>query len=136
MLLRPSRLFVIVVTIILASTFWLAPTLGQNSPSTTALGTFEAIRAAETSGANITSLVAQYNALLEQSSPNSSFITLGQLAAEAQQDAIALKSYNQTVTVFLVPSTAFIMALVTEGLLQLRRRIIREKMLDMEVKQK
>lgn len=135
MLVRPSRLFIIVATILLASTFWLTPTLGQNSPAPTALGAFDAMRAAESSGADITSLVAQYNILLQQSSPNSSFITLGQTAANLQQDAMALKSNNQTLTLVLVPVTALIMALVTEGLLQLKRRITRAKILSMEIKQ-
>ena len=134
MLHRPSELFII-VAIILTCTFWLGPALGQNSPSPTALSTFEALRAAEISGADISSLVAQYNILIQQSSPNSSFITLGQAAANAQQDAMALESNNQTLTLILVPVTALIMALVTEGLLQLKRRIAHEKMLDMEIKQ-
>ncbi len=135
MLHQPSRLFIIVATILLASTFWLSTTLGLNSPSPTALGTFEALRAAENSGADITSLVAQYNILIQQSAPNSSFITLGQSAANAQEDAIAIRSYNQTLTLVLVPVSALILALTTEGLLQLKRRITREKMLDMEIKQ-
>jgi hypothetical protein len=132
---RFSKLFIVVATILLTSIFWLGPTFGQNSPSATALSTFEALRAAESSGADITGLVAQYNVLIQQSSPNSSFIALGQAAANAQQDAMALRSNNQILTLVLVPVTALIMALVAEGLLQLRRRVAREKLLDMEIKQ-
>lgn len=134
---RRVRRLVFVAIIVFVSVFWLAPqTAGQGSPNGAALSAFEALRAAGSASANITSLVNQYNNLLQQSAPNSSFASLGQLAEGAQQNALALRSFNQTLTVVLVPVTALVLALVSEALLQLRRKIEREKMLEMEIDQK
>ncbi len=134
---RVRRLILIVAIIVFVSVFWLtAPTAGQSPPNGTALSAFEALHAADSASANITSLVNQYNNLLQQSAPNSSFISLGQLAEIAQQNALALRSFDRTLTLVLVPVIALILALVSEALLQLKRRIEREKVLEMEIVQK
>src|SRR6267143_4954234 len=121
------------VAILLASILWVSPTAGQGPPTTTALSTFVALRAAESAGANITDLVNQYNTLIQQTAPNSSFVSLEQLANNAQQDALAAKSTSQTLTLVLTPILALALSLVTEGLLQLRRKIERERLLEMEI---
>jgi hypothetical protein len=134
---RVRRLILIVAIIVFASAFWLTPpTTGQGPPNGTALSAFEALHAAESAGANITSLVNQYNNLLQQSAPNSSFATLGQVAENAQRDAIPLRSFDRTLPLVLVPVIALILAFVSEVLLQLRRKIEREKILEMEIEQK
>ena len=132
---RAARLLIAAATMLLTSGFWLTPTIAQSSPTGTALSAFEAMHSAENGGANITSLVDQYNNLLQQSSPDSSFVTLGQLAADAQENAIALRSFNQTLTLVLVPAIALVLALAGEGLLQLRRKIQRERTLQTEIRQ-
>jgi len=117
----------------LASILWVSPTAGQSPPTTTALSTFVALRAAESAGANITDLVNQYNTLIQQTAPNSSFVSLEQLANNAQQDALAVKSASQTLTLVLIPILALTLSLVTEGLLQLRRKIEQNRLLEMEI---
>jgi predicted PurR-regulated permease PerM len=133
MLRRARRLITAAATILLASILWLAPIAGQSPPATTALNTFEALRAAENAGANITGLVNQYNTLIQQNAPNSSFASLAQLASNAQQDALALRSSSQTLTLVLIPILALTLSLVTEGLLQLRRKIGQNRLLEMEI---
>jgi hypothetical protein len=133
-LLQRTRLPLIAFAAILsASILWLLPIAGQGPPTTTALNTFVALRAAESAGANITDLVNQYNTLIQQTAPNSSFVSLGQLANNAQQDALVIKSTSQTLTLVLTPILALALSLVTEGLLQLRRKIERERLLEMEI---
>ncbi len=137
MLHKGRRSILTVAIIVFVSVLWLAsPTSGQIPPNGTALSAFGALRTAESAGANITSLVNQYNNLLQQSAPNSSFANLGQLAQSAQQDALAVKSLDRTLTLVLVPVIALALALTSEALLQLRRKIDREKMLEMEIHQK
>lgn len=135
MSLRSNRLLVATI-VLLASAFCASSTAGQNQPSRTALATFEMLHTAESAGANITSLVDQYNSLLQQSAPNSSFVDLGQAAETAQNTAVSLRSTDQTLTVVLVPVMALLLALAGEGLLQFRRRIIRTRMLEMEIEQR
>ncbi len=134
---RTRRLILTVAIIVFVSIFWLAPTtVGQSSPNGSALSALEALRAAESAGANITSLVNQYNNFIQQSASNNSFASLGQLAENARQNALAVRSFNQTLTLILVPVIALILALASEALLQLRRKIEREKMLEMEIDRK
>jgi hypothetical protein len=134
---RSRRSFLAVATVVFLTVFCLAPlAAGQGSPNTAALSAFAALHAAESSGANITSLVNEYNALMEESAPNSSFIALQQLAQSAQQNAISHGSFEQTLTLILVPTIALALALASEGLLQLRRKIKRERMLEMEIERK
>ena len=134
--LRARRLLVAVTTILVVSLAWPPTIAGQGSPGPEALATFQALQAAESSGADITSLVSQYNSLIERSAPvNSSFASVAHFARSAQQNSLALRSFDQTLTLVLVPVMALVLALATEGLLQLRRRIERERMLEMEIRQ-
>lgn len=134
--LSARRLLVAVTTILVVSLAWPPTIAGQGSPGPAALATFQALQTAESAGADITSLVSQYNSLIEQSAPvNSSLASLTQLARSAQQNSLALRSFDQTLTLILVPVIAMVLAFATEGLLQLRRRIERKRMLEMEIKQ-
>ena len=136
--LRAGQLFLAVAIIVFVGVFLVAPpsTFGQTPPSGTALGAFEALRSAASSGANVTALVDQYNALLQQSSKNNSFTSLQQMAQNAQQKAVSEASSDRTLTIVLVPTLALVLALAMEGLLQLRRRLERKRMLEMEIGRK
>jgi methionyl-tRNA synthetase len=124
-----EALLLISVTILL---LW--PTIVHgDSPSTTALNTFETLRNAEASGANIASLVSQYNSLLQQSAPNSSFISLQNQATAAQKAATAAAALSSTMIIVLVPIIPFFLALLAVGITRLSARLAKERKLDMEV---
>ncbi len=113
--------------------FYLAPLAGQTSPNPTAFPTFEALHAAEASGANIKNLLDQYNILLQQQSSNASYTTLIGLAVQAQQSAISDKNSGNLLTVALVPIVALILAVTSTALISAVRRIRQNKLLDMRI---
>ena len=123
------------VLIILAMTvFVLATTVSGSSPSSAALGAFDALRNAEASGANIGALVSQYNSLLQQSANDSSFNSLQSQILEAQQSASSTATFNTTLTIILVPIIPFFLALFSVMIVRLVSRVERKRKLDMEVK--
>jgi len=113
--------------------FVLATTV-SGSPSSAALGAFEALRNAEASGANIGEFVSQYNSLLQQSANDSSFNSLQSQILEAQQTATSAATFNTTLTIILVPIIPFFLALFSVVIVRLVSRVERKRKLDMEVK--
>jgi hypothetical protein len=114
--------------------FWLPNLSGQTSLYP-AFQAFEALRAAEDSGADISNLVSQYNNLLQQQAPASSYNTLKQLAGNAQASSLAARNFNTALTIILVPAIALLLTLTIMGALEFRRRLARDKLLDMEIRQ-
>jgi hypothetical protein len=114
--------------------FWLPDLSGQTSLDP-AFQAFEALRAAEESGTDISNLVSQYNNLLQQQAPASSYNTLKQLAGNAQASSLAARNFNTALTIILVPVIALLLTLTIMGALEFRRRLARDKLLDMEIRQ-
>jgi len=106
---------------------------GQVSPSRPALDALEALRAAEAAGANVVSMVSKYNSLLQQTGSDASFNSLQNDALTAQQNAVATQANDKITTAISVPIIALLLALVTASFLQLRRRLERERLMDMEI---
>lgn len=129
---RPSR---ILGLLLLTAIFWLPSFMAHASPGPIALQAFEAIRTAEESGADVSKLVAQYNILLQGGAQDSAYSTLKQLAGNAQASAASNTSFNNSLTIVLVPLIALALTLVSIELFELRRRLSRERLLDMEIKQ-
>jgi len=128
----PSR---ILALLLLTAIFWLPSFMTYASPGPTALQAFEAIRAAEDSGADVSKLVAQYNNLLQGGAQDSAYSTLTQLAANAQASAASTMNLNNSLTLVLVPLIALALTLVSIELFELRKRLSKEKLLDMEIRQ-
>ena len=118
----------------LSGLFWLPSLSGQTSLDP-AFQAFEALRSAEDSGADISNLVGQYNNLLQQQAPASSYNTLKQLAGNAQASSIAARNFNTGLTMILVPVIALLLTLTIIGALEFRRRLARDRLLDMEITQ-
>ena len=122
------------VLILLAMSVFVLATTVSGSPSSAALGAFEALRNAEASGANIGLLVSQYNSLLQQSANDSSFNSLQSQILEAQQSASSTATFNTTLTIILVPIIPFFLALLSVIIVRVVSRVERKRKLDMEVK--
>jgi hypothetical protein len=108
--------------------------MAHASPGPTALQAFEAIRAAEDSGADVSTLVAQYNNLLQEGAQDSAYTTLKQFAGNAQASAASSMSFNSSLTLVLVPLIALALTLVSIELFELRKRLSKERLLDMEIR--
>lgn len=102
-------------------------------PGPTALQAFEAIVGAEASGADVSNLVAQYNSLLQQGAPDSSYGILKQLAGNAQASAASSTSFNNSLTLVLVPLIALALTFVLTQVLEFRKKLSNQKLLDMEI---
>lgn len=131
---REQRLtFELIIIIALGILFYASPVSGSR-PSTVARNSFEGLRAAEASGADITGLVAQYNSLLERSANDSPFSSLQNQIMAAQQAALASRATTNTLSILLIPIIPFFLALLTAVILGIARKVERERRLDMEVK--
>ena len=129
---RPSRILGLVL---IAAILCLPSLMAHASPGPTALQAFEAIRAAENSGADVSTLVAQYDNLLQQGAQDSVYTTLKQLAGNAQASTASSMSLNSSLTLVLVPLIALAFTLVSIELFELRKRLSKERLLDMEIRQ-
>jgi hypothetical protein len=125
----------ILALMLLTAIFWLPSLMTHASPGPTALQAFEAIRAAEDSGANVSTLVAQYNNFLQGGAQDSAYTTIEQLAANAQASSASNMSFNNSLTLVLVPLIALALTLVSIELFELRKRLSKVRLLDMEIKQ-
>ena len=121
----------------LASTLALAMpgVVGSASPSSSALTAFEAIRAAQAAGADVNSLVAQYNSLLQSNAPDSSFDMLRNQALGLQQTASSQTATSNAYVAESIPLIALALALITELVFQIRSKVARERRLSREVLQ-
>ena len=127
------RAFLVMLTLSIAI-FLLGSTGSGSDPSAIAQNTFEAMRSAEASGANIDSLVSQYNSLLQQSAPDSSFVSVQSQAAAVQQAALASKTFNGIFTIVLIPVIPLFLAVLTVAIFRLLAKVARKKILDMEIR--
>jgi hypothetical protein len=109
--------------------------MAHAGPGPTALQAFEAIVGAEASGADVSNLVAQYNSLLQQGAPDSSYSTLKQLAGNAQASAASSMSFNNSLTLILVPLIALAPTFVLAQVLEFRKKLSKQELLDMEIVQ-
>ncbi len=132
-LAKPSsrRLLFVLLPLILATTFSI--TVHSSSTSGAALRAFESLRSAETAGANVTSLAAEFNLLLQSSSPDSSFQSLQNDASSAGVAASAHAATSRTLMLALVPIVALVLTIAVESLVYIRERIQRNRMLRQEV---
>jgi hypothetical protein len=121
--------------LLLTAILLLPSIIAHASPGPTALQAFEAIRVAEDSGADISNLVAQYNNLLQEGAQDSAYNTVKQLAGNAQTSAAANMSFDNSLTLVLVPLIALALTLASIELFELRKRLSKERLLDMEIKQ-
>ncbi len=127
------RVVMVSILILFSSPIWIDQMAGQVSPSRPALDALEALRAAEAAGANVVSMVSKYNSLLQQTGSDASFNSLQNDALTAQQNAVATQANDKITTAISVPIIALLLALVTASFLQLRRRLERERLMDMEI---
>jgi len=129
------RAFLVVLTLSIAI-FLLGSTVSGSAPSSVAQNTFEAMRGAEASGANIDSLVSQYNSLLQQSAPapDSSFVSVQSQAAAVQQAALTSKTFDGIFTIVLIPVIPLFLAVLTVAIFRLLAKVARKKILDMEIR--
>lgn len=132
---REQRLTFELIIIISLGILFYTSTVSGSQPSTVARNSFEGLRGAEASGADITGLVAQYNSLLERSANDSGFSYLDSQIVAAQQAALASRAATNTLTMILIPTIPLFLALLTEGILRIARMVKRERKLDMEVKE-
>lgn len=104
--------------------------------SQAACQTFESLHAAEMSGAKIDVLVDSYNALLQKRPQpfDSNYSSIGSLAVQAQQLAIANRNFSNTSLIILVPVIALVFTIVSVGLISIARRLSRDKFLDMRIR--
>ncbi len=128
-----TKVTILLTLILCLSVFYQAPLAGTG-PNPTAFSTFETLHSAEASGANIKSLLDQYNILLQQQSSNASYTTLAGLAAQAQQSAINDKNSGNLLAVALVPIIALLLAVTSIVLVSAARRIRQNKLLDMRIR--
>jgi predicted PurR-regulated permease PerM len=129
---KPRRLAWILVTLAVSSL--ILPRIGASTgPSPAAFQAFSAIRAAEDSGADISSLISQYNILLQQNATESSYNSLGQLASNAQVSAMAQRNLDNTITLVAVPVITLLLTLSTVIVLRFRNRLEEDRILEMEV---
>ena len=127
------RAFLVVLTLSMAI-FLLGSTVSGSAPSSVAQNTFEAMRSAEASGANIDSLVSQYNSLLQHSTSDSSFVSVQGQATALQQAALASKTFNGIFTIVLIPVIPLFLAVLTVAIFRLLAKVARKKILDMEIR--
>ncbi len=129
------RAFLVVLTLSIAI-FLLGSTGSGSAPSAIAQNAFEAMRSAEASGANIDSLVSQYNSLLQQSAPapDSSFVSVQSQAAAVQQAALTSKTFDGIFTIVLIPVIPLFLAVLTVAIFRLLAKVARKKILDMEIR--
>lgn len=109
--------------------------IAHAGPGPIALQAFEAIVGAEASGADVSNLVAQYNSLLQKGAPDSSYSPLNQMAGNAQASAASSVSFNNSLTLVLVPLIALALTVVLTLILEFRKRLSDQKLLDMEIVQ-
>ena len=127
------RWFIEVLLLASVAILLITTAFGGSLPSTTALGTFETLRGAETSGANIGNLVSQYNTLLSQSANDSSFSSLRNQALALQQTATSARILSNTITMILVPVVPFFLATLALGIVRLSAAVGRRRKMDMEI---
>ena len=127
------RAFLVMLTLSIAI-FLLGSTGSGSAPSAIAQNAFEAMRSAEASGANIDSLVSQYNSLLQQSAPDSSFVSVQSQAAAVQQAALTSKTFDGIFTIVLIPVIPLFLAVLTVAIFRLLAKVARKKILDMEIR--
>jgi hypothetical protein len=132
---REQKLTFELIMIISLGILFYASTVSGSQPSTVARNSFEQLKAAEASGADITGLVAQYNSLLERSANDSAFNSLQSQTVAAQQAALASRAATNTLAIVLIPTIPFFLALLTAGILGVARKVKRAKELDLEIKE-
>ena len=125
--------FLVLLTVVIGILL-LGSTVSGTAPSAVAQNTFETLRSAEASGANIDSLVSQYNSLLQQSAQDSSFVSVQSQAAAVQQAALASKTFNGIFTIVLIPVIPLFLAVLTVAIFRLLAKVARKKILDMEIR--
>ncbi len=130
---RVLRLSLISALSFLAQSLWLPPATGSLPPAG-ALQAFESLHAAESAGANIGSLVSQYNSLLLASAPGGSFQALQSQALEAENRALAQGGFERTLILIAVPTFSLLLSLALHGVLYLRARVADRKLLDQEIR--
>ena len=122
---------VLTVLALLVTSSWVVA-FAVSAPDSTALAAFRSIRLAEDAGADVSSLIRDYNTLLEEDS-DTSFGGLLDRAGAAREDA---SSQTDIRNIFLVVSLIVVPIVLSLGVVLLRRLHVmleRERLLDKEI---
>lgn len=131
--MKPTIRAVSIILLFCFLTSWFAPLSGQTSPSLTVVSTFETLHVAEASGVNIKNLLDQYNNLLQQQAPDSSYIAISSQAVQEQQSETANKNVSNVLRIVLVPAVALLLALVSLLFIEIARKTRQNRLLEMRI---
>ena len=131
---KTERASLLTVLALLLASSWVVP-FAVSTPNSSALAAFRGIRLAEDAGADVSSLIRDYNTLLEADS-DASFAGLLDVAGAAREDASSRTVIRNTILVVSVIVVPMVLSLGVALLRRFHVTLEKERFLDREIQLK